>query len=334
MPHTRQVNSAIDLVTGSAHPELAERTAVALGVSLDTIERRRFANSELYVRYDESVRGDHVIIIQSLVASASGSVNDALVELLLMIDAAKRASAAEITAIIPYMAYSRQDRKAKGREPISAAAIINALQGAGATRLVSIDMHSAQTQAVFNGPFDHLTAEGAVRDALQAYMNTHSARYVVVSPDGGRAKTAEHYAGQLGIDVVYIPKTRSRTDSSQLSRPASIPGVDDSVCILIDDMIDTAGTLVSAAETLKNSGARKVIAAATHGLLSHPALERLEGSAIDQLFITDSVPLHEAKAALGHKLHEITIAPILADAIEAISSRGSVSAIFQGNNYM
>jgi len=333
MSFTRPTNHAIDIVTGSAHPALAEQTAAALGETLEGIELKHFPNGELYVRYAQSVRGDHVIIIQSLVARDGFSVNDALVELLLMVDAAKRASASEITVVMPYMAYSRQDRKAKGREPISAAVVINTLQAAGASRLVSIDMHSAQTQAVFDGPFDHLTAEGIIRGALKSHMDKHPDTYVVVSPDGGRAKLSEHYALQLGVEVVYMPKTRSRTDG-KITRPASIPGVDGSVCILIDDMVDTAGTLVSAADTLKNSGASKVIAAATHGLLSHPALERLQASTIDELFFTDAVPLTEAKAALGKRLHEIPVAPVLAQAIEAITSGESVSTIFQGHNYL
>lgn len=333
MSFTRQLNSVVDIVTGSTHPDLARQTAKSLGTELDSIELRRFPNTELYVRYLESIRDDHIIIIQSLAAHGDFSINDALVELILMIDAAKRASASEITVVMPYMAYSRQDRKAKGREPISAAAIINALQGAGASRLVSIDMHSAQTQAVFDGPFDHLTAEGEIRDALKTYMKDNPDHYVVVSPDGGRAKTAEHYAENLGIDVVYVPKTRSRSDSSKISRPDSIPGVDGSVCILIDDMIDTAGTLVTAAETLKNSNAKKVIAATTHGIFSHPALERLQKSVIDDLFATNTLPLDTAREKLGGKLHEITIAPMLARAIEAIISGESVSDIFQGNNY-
>lgn len=334
MSFTRQANSAVDIVTGSAHPELAQKIALELGTTLDDIELRRFPNSELYVRYANSIRGDHVIIIQSLVANNDMSVNDALMELILMIDAAKRASASEITVVVPYMAYSRQDRKAKGREPISAATVVNLLQNAGAKRLVSVDMHSAQTQAVFDGPFDHLTAEGVIRGALKEYMQSNPDDYVVVSPDGGRAKTAEHYASELGIDVVYIPKTRSRDNSSKMSRPESIPGVEKSVCILVDDMIDTAGTLVSAAQTLKNSGAKKVIAAATHGLFSDPAPSRLKQSVIDELFITDAVPLDRVKPILKNSLHEITIAPILASAIEAIITRESVSAIFQGNNYL
>jgi ribose-phosphate pyrophosphokinase len=334
MSFTRQINSAVDIVTGSAHSELAERTASELGVSLDDIELRRFPNSELYVRYSNSIRGDHVIIIQSLVANNGLSVNDALMELILMIDAAKRASASEITVVMPYMAYSRQDRKAKGREPISAATVINLLQTAGAKRLVSIDMHSAQTQAVFDGPFDHLTAEGVIRDALKDYIKTNPDNYIMVSPDGGRAKTAEHYASELGIDMVYIPKTRNRNDSSQLSRPEFVEGVKDAVCILIDDMIDTAGTLVSAAQTLKNSNAKKVIAAASHGLFSDPALSRLKESVIDELFITDTVPFDNAKKMLGKRLHIITIAPMLALALEAIIAGDSVSEIFQGNNYL
>lgn len=334
MSFSRQINSVVDIVTGSVHPELADSTAKALGTNLDKIELRQFPNTEMYVRYNESIRDDHVIIIQSLVANNNFSVNDAFVELLLMIDAARRASAAEITVVMPYMAYSRQDRKAKGREPISAAAIINALQGAGANRLVSVDMHSAQTQAVFDGPFDHLTAEGEIRQSLMEYMKSNPDNYIVVSPDGGRAKTAEHYAEALGIDVIHVPKTRSRIDSSKISRPESIPGIENNVCILIDDMVDTAGTLVSAADTLKSSSAKKVIAATTHGIFSDPALNRLKQSSIDVLFATDAVPLDRAKQELGDKLHEITIAPMLARAIKAIISGESVSDIFQGNNYL
>lgn len=334
MSFTRQINSVVDVVTGSTHPSLAHKTAEALGTKLDDIELRRFPNTELYVRYSNSIRDDHIIIIQPLVARGTSSINDAFVELLLMIDAAKRASASEITVVMPYMAYSRQDRKAKGREPISAAAIINSLQNAGADRLVSIDMHSAQTQAVFNGPFDHLTAEGEIRDALKKYIKENPDQYVVVSPDGGRAKVAEHYAEAIGTDVIYIPKNRDRDGSNEISRPDSITGVEGSVCILIDDMIDTAGTLVSAAETLKSSKAKKIIAATTHGIFSHPALERLHASAIDELFATDTLPLDNAREVLGNKLHEITIAPMLARAIEAIISGESVSDIFQGNNYL
>ena len=329
-----KTNNLVDMVTGSSHPNIALKTAENLNISLSEIELRQFPNTEMYVRYNESIRHNHIVIIQSLVANNSYSVNDALMELVLMIDAARRASATEITVVMPYMAYSRQDRKAKGREPISAAAVVNILQSAGANRLVSVDMHSAQTQAVFNGPFDHLTAEGAIRDSIKEYIDNNPDDYIVVSPDGGRAKVAEHYAEQIGVDVAYVPKTRSKSNSGVILRPDSIPGVENSVCILIDDMIDTAGTLISAATTLKNSGAKKVIAATTHGIFSDPALERLSGPQIDVLFATDTVPLDKAKEVLGDKLHEISIAPVLALAIEAIVSGGSVSDIFQGHNYL
>lgn len=323
------------VVGGSAHPKLAQDTANEMGISLGGIEHKRFPNSEVYVRYTESVRGCHVVIIQSLVATDNFSVNDALVELILMIDAAKRASASEITVVMPYMAYSRQDRKAKGREPVSAAAVIRMLESAGADRLVSIDIHSPQTQAVFNGPFDHLVAEGIIRSALKHHIESNPIdEFTVVSPDGGRAKIAEHYAEYLGIEVFHMPKSRSRDDSSIILRPDSIDGVKGKSCLLVDDMIDTAGTLVSAAKTLKESGAEKIIIAATHALLSDPALERLKASPIDIIFATDITPLERPRKILGSRIKILSIAPLLATSLAAIVSDNSVSDIFQGRNYL
>lgn len=323
------------VVGGSTHPRLAEDTAKEMGLSLGGIEKKRFPNSEVYVRYTESVRGSHVIIIQSLTATNTMTVNDALIELLLMVDAAKRASAAEISVVMPYMAYSRQDRKAKGREPISAAAIIRMLEGAGADRLVSVDIHSAQTQAVFNGPFDHLVAEGVIRAALRTYIRANQdGSFVMVSPDGGRAKIAEHYAGQLSIDIIHMPKARDRNNSSKITRPELVEDVSGKSCILVDDMIDTAGTLVSAAEALKRAGAAKIIVAATHGLFSDLALDRLKASPIDLLFVTDAVPIDMAEQVLDGRLHRLPLAPMLARALSAIISDDSVSDIFDGRNYL
>lgn len=321
------------LASGSTHPELGEDTARELGGSLGQIERKMFPNSELYVRYGESVRGKHVFIIQSLAMADGRSVNDAFMELLIMIDAAKRASATEITAIIPYLAYGRQDRKARGREPISAATVIRALQSAGTDRLVSIDMHSAQTQATFNGPFDHLTAEHIIKDALQDRINADVDNFVMVSPDGGRAKVSEEYAQMLGIDVVHMTKSRDREDSSKIARPDTVVGVEGKTCLIVDDIIDTAGTVVSAAEALQRSGAKAIIICATHGLFSHPALERLSTAPIDEIIVTDSVPLAEAKQILGDRLTVLPIAPMLAETIAEIATRGSVSRIFNDRNY-
>lgn len=322
------------IASGSTHPALAEQIAKAMDVELGVVERRRFPNTEQYVRYGESVRGDHVFIVQALAATGSLSVNDSLIELVLMVDAAKRASASEITVVAPYLAYSRQDRKARGREPISAAVVIRILQSAGADRLVSVDMHSSQTQATFNGPFDHLTAEPLIRHALDTIVKTGDANdFVVVSPDGGRAKSAEQYALALNVEVVHMPKSRDRNDSRKIVRPANLAGVDGKICFLIDDMIDTAGTLVSAAETLRNSGASRVIVCATHGLFSSPALERLQDAAIDEIIVTDTVPMDDAIKVLGNKLRILPCAPLLGRALSEIATCGSVSDLFNDRNH-
>jgi ribose-phosphate pyrophosphokinase len=325
--------SKMTLASGSTHIPLAEATAELMGIKTCIVERKTFPNSETYVRFGESVRGKQVFVMQSLAADAGKSVNDSFMEMLIMVDAAKRASASEITVIAPYLAYSRQDRKARGREPISAATIIRALQSAGADRLVSVDMHSAQTQATFNGPFDHLTAEPLIKTALENIIDGHQEGYVVVSPDGGRAKAAEDYAEALGVDVGHMVKGRDREDSSKIVRPDTIVGVKGKVCLIIDDIIDTAGTLVSAAETLHRSGAKGVITCATHGLFSGPALERLKNAPIDKVIVTDSTPLELPIKVLGDKLEVLSIASLLASAIVEIGTRGSVSKIFNDRNY-
>jgi len=330
---TSKLRKNIYIASGSIHPELAEETAKCMGLDVGAIDRKRFPNTEQYVRYCDSVRGNHVFIIQALAASKGYSVNDALMELMLMIDAAKRASASEITVVAPYMAYSRQDRKARGREPISAATVIRILQSAGADRLVSIDMHSPQTQATFNGPFDHLTAEVLLQSALTSRVRTNYDKFVVVSPDGGRAKVAEHYADKLKVDVVHMPKSRDRHDSNTITRPNRVGGVDGRTCLLIDDMIDTARTLASAAEALKNSGAGRIIVGATHGLFSHPALRRLKDAPIDEVIVTDTVPLDGAREALGDRLYVLPSAPLIARALVEIATHGSVSKIFKDRNH-
>ena len=321
------------IASGSTHPDLAEQTAKELGIEQGNVERKMFANTELYIRYGDSVRGKHVFIMQSLFAVDGRSVNDSFMEVMIMVDAAKRASASEITVILPYLAYGRQDRKARGREPISAATVIRSLQSSGADRIVSVDMHSAQTQATFNGPFDHLTAETLIMAALKERVDETPDDYVVVSPDGGRAKLAEDYAHELGVDVVHMTKSRDREDSSKIARPDTIEGVKGRTCLLIDDIIDTAGTLVSAAETLKRSGAARIITCATHGLFSEPALERLAAAPIDEIIVTDTVPTDKAKSVLGDKLKILPIAPILAQTLTEIATRGSVSKIFNDRNY-
>jgi ribose-phosphate pyrophosphokinase len=262
------------------------------------------------------------------------SVNDALVETMLLIDAARRSSAREITVVIPYLGYSRQDRKAKGREPISAAIVTRMLEMAGAHRLVTVDVHSPQIQGTFHGPFDHLVAGGLLLKGIAAEIGSQDPElFAVVSPDTGRAKASERAADELGIRLRHLQKKRDRSDSSNVLRPKRLQGVDGRTCFMIDDMIDTAGTLITAAQTLRDSGARGVIASATHALLSDPAIERLQAGVIDKLIVTDTVPVNYAKKALGDKLEVISVAPLLATAIREIATGGSISEMFGGNNY-
>ena len=327
---------SIYLVTGTVHPELAEQNAKAMGIELGPVNRKRFANSEMYVQYASSVRGKHVIIIQTFAHDYKRhlSVNDALMETMLLIDAAYRSSASEITVVIPYLGYGRQDRKAKGREPISAAVVTKMLETAGAHRLVTVDMHSPQTQGTFHGPFDHLVADKTILDGLKAEIGDRDPElFAIVSPDTGRAKESERAADYLGIRLRHLQKTRDRKDSSKLLRPKKLQGVDGRICFMNDDMIDTAGTLITAAQTLRDSGATGVIASATHALLSDPAIERLEGGIIDKLIVTDTVPVDYAKKVLGDRLEVISVAPMLATALEEIATGGSVSELFGGRNY-
>lgn len=327
---------SIYLVTGTVHPELAEQTAKAMGIELGPVNRKRFANSEMYVQYASSVRGKHVIIIQTFAHDYKRnlSVNDALMETVLLIDAARRSSAREITVVIPYLGYSRQDRKAKGREPISAAVVTRMLEMAGAHRLVTVDMHSPQVQGTFHGPFDHLVADKLILEGMRKEMGDRDPElFAIVSPDTGRAKDSERAADALGIRLRHLQKTRDRQDSSKLVRPKQMQGVDGRICFMNDDMIDTAGTLITAAQTLRDSGATGVIASATHALLSDPAIERLGSGVIDKLIVTDTVPVDYAKKTLGDRIEVIPVAPLLATALHEIAVGGSVSELFGGRNY-
>lgn len=324
------------IVTGTVHPRLAEETVAAMGLELGPLNTKRFANSELYVQYESSVRGKHVIIIQTFAHDYKRNltVNDALMETMLLIDAAYRSSAREITVVIPYLGYSRQDRKAKGREPISAAVVTRMLEGAGAHRLVTVDLHSPQVQGTFHGPFDHLVAEKLILEGLKTEMGDRDPDlFAIVSPDTGRAKDSERAADILGIRLRHLQKKRDRHDSDKLVRPKKLQGVEGRICIMTDDMIDTAGTLLTAAETLRKSGATGVIASATHALLSDPAIDRMQGAAIDKLIVTDTVPIDYAKKTLGDKLVVLPIAPMIAAALHEIATGGSVSDLFEGRNY-
>jgi ribose-phosphate pyrophosphokinase len=254
-------------------------------------------------------------------------VNEALMEQLIMIDTAKRASAKRITAVCPYYGYSRQDRKAEGREPITAKLVANMLVAAGASRMVSVDLHSGQIQGFFDKPVDHLTAMPVLLDYLKREGGDD---LVIVSPDAGRVKVAERYAQHLGADLAFVHKTRPKGTLSTVEAKGVIGEVDGRRCVLIDDMIDTAGTIVAAAEILKAKGATEVWGMATHGLLSDPAVDRLKNSEFERVVITDTVPLPPEKAI--DKIEVLSVAKIIADAIDAVFEDTSVSEIFDGQN--
>jgi len=313
----------LELVSGRSHPALAREIAASLGVDLSEGNLREFANGEIHCRYDASLRGSDVFIVQT----HCGPVNDSLMEQLIMIDAAKRASAKRITAVCPYYGYSRQDRKATGREPITAKLVADMLQVAGADRVVSVDLHSGQIQGFFDVPFDHLTAMPVLVDELRRQGTDD---LVVVAPDAGRVKVAERFSQHLGADLAFVHKRRPRGTANQVEALDVVGEVEGRRCVLIDDMIDTAGTICAAAELLSERSAADVWAMATHGVLSDPALERLDKSPLSRVVLTNTLPIPEDRRI--DKLQVLSVAKLIADAIDAVFEDTSVSEIFGGDN--
>lgn len=313
----------MQLVSGRTHPRLAAEIADCLDIKLSDVLIENFANGEIRVRFKESLRGNDVFILQT----HGDRVHEALFEQLLMIDGAKRASARSITAICPLISYARQDRKAAGREPISARLIIDMLSAAGADRIMSVDLHSGQTQGFFNGPFDHLIA----MPLFKKYVKEHFGSDVVfVAPDAGRVKLAERYSSTLESDMAIIHKTRSTVKRNEVEAKHLIGNVKDRDCVIIDDMIDTAGTFCAAAGMLKERGAKTVYGLASHGIFSGQALEKIEASAFEKVVVTNTVPIDTGK--ITNKVEVLSVAKLLADAIMAVASGSSVSALFEGEN--
>lgn len=315
------------LVAGRANHGLAEEVADHLGTALDPVSIAEFANGELHCRYGESVRGCDVFIFQSHSSTSELSVNDAIMEQLIMVDAAKRASAKRISVVAPFYGYGRQDRKAEGREPITAKLVADLFESAGAKRIISVDLHSGQIQGFFEGPVDHLTAMPILVDWMSTNLGDD---LVVVSPDAGRVKVAERYANQLGADLAIVHKRRVRGAKNMVEAKDVVGEVEGRPCVLIDDMIDTAGTIVAAAEQLTERGASSVSCAATHGVFSGPAIDRLKNSVLDKVVITNTLPLPPEKRI--DKIEVLSAAGIIADAIDAVFEDTSVSRIFDGHN--
>lgn len=309
------------LFSGRAHPSLAEEVAKIIGVGLVPTSAYDFANGEIYVRFNESVRGSDAFVIQSHAAP----INEAIMEQLLMIDALKRASAKRITVILPFYGYARQDKKHLGREPISARLMADLFLTAGADRLMTVDLHTAQIQGFFDGPVDHLLAMPVLVDHVRE--NYAGKEFAVVSPDAGRIKVAESWAKHFdNAPLAFIHKTRDITKANSTKANRVVGEVRGRTCILVDDLIDTGGTIVQAAEALMNDGAAEVIIAATHPVFSGPAVERLTNSSATEVIVTNTLPLTEDKHF--DKLTVLSIAPVLAKAVSAVFEDGSVTSLF------
>lgn len=317
------------IFSGTAHPELAREIADHLGMKLSRVELETFANSESYARFEESVRGCDAFVIQSICAP----VDHHVMQQLIMVDALKRGSAKRITAICPLYPYSRQDRKARGREPITAKLMADLYTGAGVDRMVAVDLHTGQIQGFFDLPFDHLTAAPMLADYFTDVIEDD---FVVVSPDPGGVRLADKWVQHLSEfhdlhgDVAFLHKRRRR-DKRNISEAVGVVGeVEGKMCIIADDMIDTAGTLVNGSEILLEAGASEVYAAATHAVLSDPATDRIKNSRIEKVVVTNTLPIHSEKET--DKIVVLSIAPIIAETIKAVFEEGSVSELFHGEN--
>jgi ribose-phosphate pyrophosphokinase len=317
----------MQLISGRAHPHLADEIAKYLHAGLSPVQVGNFANGEVSIRFHESLRGDDVFIIQTEAPGPNGDIHESLFEQLMMIDAAKRASARSITAVCPLLAYSRQDRKSAGREPIGARIVIDMLANAGADRIMTVDLHSGQTQGFFDGPFDHLIAMPLFKKYIKQHFGND---FVFVSPDAGRVKLTERYSSSMGAEMAIIHKSRSRVQHNTVEAKHLIGNVEGRNCVIIDDMIDTAGTFCAAADLLKEKGAKTVYGLATHGIFSEPALERIESSAFEKIVVTNTVPIDTR--GITKKVEVLSVAPLIADAIRAVAESRSVSALFEGEN--
>ncbi|OLT25609.1 ribose-phosphate pyrophosphokinase [Nocardiopsis sp. CNR-923] len=309
------------LFSGRTHPELAQEVAKELGIDVVPTRFDTFANSEIFVRYLESVRGCDAFVLQC----HSAPVNESIMEQLIMVDALKRASAKRITVVTPFLGYARQDKKHRGREPISARLMTDLFRTAGANRMMAVDLHTDQIQGFFDGPVDHLFALPILADYVADRVE-HS-EITVVSPDAGRVRTADRWADRLGAPLAIIHKRRDPDVANQVRVHEVVGQVAGRTCVLVDDMIDTGGTIVKASEALFENGAEKVIVAATHGVLSGPAAERLQNSRISEVIITNSLPVPEERSF--DKLTQLSIAPLVARAISEVFTDGSVTSLFE-----
>ena len=317
----RTTEKNLMVFSGRANPALAKAVADGLGTELVPMQAYDFANSETYVRYDESVRGCDAFVIQSHTAP----VNQWLMEQLIMVDALKRASAKRITVVAPFYGYARQDKKSRGREPISARLVADLFKTAGANRLMAVDLHTDQIQGFFDGPVDHLQALPVITDYVaEKYGNEDLA---IVSPDAGRIKVAESWSKRLnGAPLAFIHKTRDVTRPNQSVANRVVGSVEGRTCILVDDMIDSGGTICHAADALMEAGANSVIIASTHAIFSDPAVQRLTDSVAREVIVTDTLPITEDKQF--DKLTVLSIAPLLSQAIREVFEDGSVTRMF------
>jgi ribose-phosphate pyrophosphokinase len=312
------------LFSGRGYPELAQEVADNLGTHLVPTAAYDFANGETFVRFLESVRGSDAFVIQSHTAP----INQWIMEQLIMVDALKRASARRITVVAPFFGYARQDKKHRGREPISARLMADLFKTAGADRLITVDLHTAQIQGFFDGPVDHLFALELLADHVAATIDT--SLVTVVAPDAGRVRVAERWTDRLGCPLAIIHKRRDPLVANEVKVFEVVGQVEGRTCVIVDDMIDTGGTIVKAAEALFEQGAAKVLVTSTHGVLSGPAVDRLKNSRISEVIMTNTLPIPAEKRF--DKLTVLSIAPLLASAINEVFTDGSVTSLFDSES--
>jgi ribose-phosphate pyrophosphokinase len=312
------------IFSGRAYPELADEIGKELRTGLGAVSLGDFANGEIFCRFEESVRGSDAFVIQC----HTSPINDWLMEQLIMVDALRRASAKRITVVAPFYPYSRQDKKTLAREPITARLVADLFLTAGANRIISVDLHTAQIQGFLDAPLDHLTALPLLADYIESRVDTE--RLTIVSPDSGRVRTAEKFADRLSCPIAFIHKRRDPRVVNEAKVHEVVGEVEGRTCVIVDDMIDTAGTITKAVDALIAKGATDVLVAATHGIFSDPAIDRLKNSPVAEIIVTNTLPLPEEKRF--DKITVLSIAPIIAAAIKAVFDDASVSGLFDGQN--